>query len=133
MPQVKFPDGSILVCGNAVKDAEFKTVGQKNSRLCKIGLMVGQRPDTTKIFVNVVAWHDLAACLALARKGDSVVVWGRLTEPREYNGKTYQDLQADWLDVASVHAVASEPSGGQAPAEHPNMNELDGDDGDLPF
>jgi len=131
MPQVKFPGGSIMVCGRATKDAEFKTVREKNSRLCKIRLAIGKRQDTTTIFVNVVAWHHLASLLATAQKGDSVMVWGTMTEPREYNGKTYQDLQADWLSVASVHNAVAAP-----------MTELtdkvmevfvEDDDSDLPF
>lgn len=133
MPRVSFKDGSIMVSGRATKDADFRIVGAKDSRLCKIGLAVGKRQDTTTIFVNIVAWHDLASLLATAQKGDSVAVWGRMTEPREYNGKTYQDLEADWLSVASVHAAVADPMTGLADKVEGAFGEDDGDEDSLPF
>jgi len=137
MPQTKLKDGSIMVCGNAVRDAEFKTVGTKNTPLCKIGLAIGKREDTTTIFVNVVAWRGLADLLAMAQKGDSIAVWGRMTEPREYNGKTYQDLNADWLSIASASSCQAScnservSSSSVVPAEQ-QFTEIE-DDGELPF
>lgn len=133
MPRVSFKDGSVMVCGRATRDAEFLVVGAKDSRLGKIGLAVGKRQDTTTIFVNVVAWHDLASVLATARKGDSVAVWGRMTEPREHNGKTYQDLQADWLSVASVHTAVADPMTALVDKVEGAFCEDDDDDSDLPF
>ena len=135
--QTKLPDGSIMVAGRATRDAEFKVVGEKQSRLCKVGLAVGKRKDTTTIYVEIAAWHALASVLAAARKGDAVLVVGRLTEPREYNGKSYQDLEAEFLSVASVSAAAEamaaaapRPSGPPTPAGSAAQED---DDGELPF
>ena len=133
MPQVKFPDGSVMVCGNATRDAELKIVGEKKTPNCKIGLAIGKHKDTTTIFVNVVAWRGLAHVLANVRKGDAVAVWGRMTEPREYNGKTYQDLQADWVGVASDGGSAIPPIPRQEPPAQTGFADLPGDSAELPF
>ena len=133
MPQVKFPDGSVMVCGNATRDAELKTVGEKNTTVCKTGLAIGKHKDTTTIFVNVVAWRGLAHVLANVRKGDAVAVWGRMTEPREYNGKTYQDLQADWIGVASAGSASAPPPPAYKPQDTGAFTELPEDVPVLPF
>ena len=133
MPQVKFPDGSIAVCGTATRDAELKIVGEKQTPNCKIGLAIGKRKDTTTIFVNVVAWRRLAHVLEQARKGDSVAVWGRMTEPREYNGKTYQDLQADWVGVASAGSASAHTAPRAEPPAQAGFADLPGDSAELPF
>ena len=133
MPQVKFPDGSVMVCGNATRDAELKTVGEKNTTVCKTGLAIGKHKDTTTIFVNVVAWRGLAHVLANVRKGDAVAVWGRMTEPREYNGKTYQDLQADWIGVASAESASAHTAPRAEPPAQAGFADLPGDSAELPF
>lgn len=137
--QAKLTDGSVIVCGTCGKDAEFKTVGEKNSRKCTASLAVGKRQDgggnPSTVWCNVIAWRDLASLLAPARKGDAVFVVGRL-KSREYNGKTYTDLEAEFVSVASVHAAMAFPGKSieaqSAPDENP-FQQLD-DDGDiLPF
>ena len=61
--QVKFPDGSVLIAGTVVRDAEIKLVGEKQSALLKFGVAIGKRQDTTTIFVNCVCWRSLATSL----------------------------------------------------------------------
>lgn len=137
--QAKLTDGSVMVCGTCGKDAEFKAVGEKNSRKCTVSLAVGKRQDgggnPSTVWCNVIAWRDLASLLAPARKGDAVFVVGRL-KSREYNGKTYTDLEAEFVSVASVHAAMAFPGKAveaqNATDENP-FQPLD-DDGDiLPF
>ena len=124
--QVKVGD-SVLVAGNAVRDAEYKLVGEKNSPMCLFSLAVGKREDTTIIFVNCKAWRNNADYAAGIRKGDSVMAIGKIEE-REYNDKTYKTLVADWLNYigGDVEAAQTNTDGGNTFAE------LD-DDGDLPF
>lgn len=138
--QTKLTDGSVMVCGTCGKDAEFKTVGEKKSRKCTVSLAVGKwqafvedKPVT--IWCNVVAWHDLASLLAPARKGDAVFVIGRI-KTREYNGKTYTDLEAEFLSVASVHAAMTFPERAtqvQGPTQGDLFQEVDDPESDLPF
>jgi len=131
--QVKFPDGSVMVCGGAAADGELKFVGADNKRVCKLGLAVGKRQDadggtTPKtVWCNVTAWHGLAPILASACKGDSVLAIGRV-KTHEYNGKTYAELNADYISVASVSdstpAHASPPTSDFAPIDDENGDEL---------
>lgn len=139
--QTKLPDGSVMVSGYCGRDPEFKTVGEKNSRKCTVGLVVGKQknPDdpaaTVTIWCNVVAWHDLASLLASARKGDPVFVIGKI-KSREYEGKTYTDLEAEFLSVASVHAAIQNPAYSMPAGDtqnEPFVQLSDGDDGELPF
>lgn len=136
--QTKLPDGSVIVAGACGRDAEFKTVGDNNSRKCTVSLAVGKRqaPSQDKpvtVWCNVVAWHDLASLLAPARKGDAVFVIGRI-KTREYNGKTYTDLEAEFLDVASVHAAIETPAQSFPPAGPPPDQFSDfSDDSELPY
>lgn len=130
--QNKFKDGSVMVCGGISRDAELEHVGQDNKRVCKVGVAVGKDEDGKTKWCNVVAWHDLASILCVARKGDPVLVIGKL-KSREYNGKTYTDLVADFVSVASVHAVAeSEAAHPTFTPQVPNFEELD-DSEELPF
>ena len=135
--QTKLSDGTILAAGACGRDPEFRVVGEKQARKCTVGLAVGRRPDPDgdrpiTVWANVVAWHGLASILAAARKGDPVFVIGKL-KSREYNGKTYTDLEAEYISVASVSAAAAQPAAPEAPPQ-PLFSELSGDnDGELPF
>lgn len=134
--QTKFKDGTVMVCGGCARDAELQIVGEKSNRLCKVGLAVGKRSDPeggekpATVWCNVVAWHGLASILSAARKGDSVLVVGRL-ESRDYEGKTYTDLVAEFVSVCSVSAAAARPGAPAVPQER--FSESGDDDGELPF
>ena len=102
---------SVLVVGKCIKDAEYKRVGAKDSPVTSFALNVGKRQDTTTIFVNCKAWYALAEYSKQICKGDAVIVIGR-TESREYNGKTYTDLIAEWINFVSDSETAElSPSG----------------------
>lgn len=94
--QTKLGD-SVLVVGKCTGDAEYKRVGQKDSPIASFSLIVGKRQDTTPIFANCKAWYRLAEYAKHIRKGDHVIAIGHL-ESREYNGKTYTDLVAEWIN-----------------------------------
>lgn len=129
---------SVLVVGKAIKDAEFKIVGAKDSPICSLSLNVGKRQDTTTIFANVKAWYSLAEYSRHICKGDAVIAIGH-TESREYNGKTYTDLVAEWINfVGDGEASAVIPTGEVAPsgkAYPPSVKfeEVTGSESDLPF
>ena len=105
--QIKLGD-YVLVVGRATKDAEFKIVGAKESPVCSFGLNVGKRQDTTTIFANCKAWYKWAEIAKNIRKGDDVLVIGK-TESREYNGKTYTDLIAEWVEIGGAEVAQSAP------------------------
>lgn len=138
--QVKLPGGWVMVCGHCSKDGELQRVGEKQSRLCKVGVAVDKRPDPenpsgkpVNVWANVTAWHDLASVLARVKKGDSILVIGRV-KSREYEGKEYKDLEADWIGVSALPPAASNSSHYDAPVPAGDQfTELDDDDGELPF
>lgn len=125
--QTKLGDGSIMICGGCSKDAELKLVGEKQSRKCSVGVAVGKRDGETT-WVNVEAWHNLASLLCVARKGDPVFVIGHI-ETNEYNGKTYKNLVAEYVNVCSISAAADHPSAPNAETEEFE----EPDDGEVPF
>ena len=133
MAQGKLGD-MVIVTGKASGDAEFKLVGAKNSPLCTFSLIAGKRKDTTTIFVNCKAWYGLAHYCENVKKGDSVAVIGTLEE-REYNGKTYTDLVAEWINfVSSDDAPQRELAPNGTPFPAGVTFEESADDGDdLPF
>lgn len=125
----------VIATGRATKDAELKYVGSKNSALCDFGLVVGEKEDGSAVFANCKAWWALGEYASRIRKGDNVCVIGKL-ESREYNGKTYTDLVAEWLNVASAEPTQKQelsPSGTPFPAGVTFEEALDSGDGELPF
>lgn len=122
----KLGDGCIA-SGRVSKDAECKLVGDKNTPVCSFSIIAGKRQDTTTIFVNCKAWRELAEHAACLKKGDSVCVTGSIEE-REYNGKTYKTLVADWLSVAKAGASSLPENSPQ-----PDFSPLTNTDDDLPF
>lgn len=128
--QTRFKDGSVMVVGGCSKDAELEYVGQDSKRICKVGLAVGKREDGSTIWSNVVAWHDTAEVLSSAQKGQQVLVIGYLKQ-REYNGKTYTDLVADYVSVCAPAAVNSGSAGYDSTTT--GFTDIQDDSGELPF
>lgn len=120
-----------IVIGNATKDAEMKLVGEKQTPVTSFGLAVGKRQDTTTIFANCKAWRHLAAYASGIRKGDTVIVAGKI-ETREWNGKPYTDLNAEWLNVLPKIATVTQDPFAQLADKAESFDELD-DSGQLPF
>ena len=121
----------VIVAGNATRDAEYKTVGDKGTSVCSFSLAVGKDKDGKTKFANCKAWHSLAKLASHISKGDAVCVIGAL-ETREYNGKTYTNLVADWLNIAwaSQNTAADQ---GQKPQPPVFNAETDIEQGELPF
>ena len=130
-------NGMALVAGYAIKDAELKHVGAKNSALCEFCLNVGKRKDTTTIFSNCKIWYENAYYAANIKKGDMVIAAGRL-ESREYNGKTYTDLICDYVDFVPKPSEGCNGEDEPVKSDGDIRSALAGDgelasDGDLPF
>lgn len=137
--QTKLPDGSVMVCGGCSRDAELEYVGQDGKRLRKVGLAIGKKPAQGSdrletVWCNVVAWHNVAQALAEARKGDAVFAIGRL-QSREYQGKTYTDLVAEYISICAprVSEYGNAPERTLPPAAADPIQALATDDGVLPF
>lgn len=133
--QANMKDGSVIVAGTCGRDAELKLVGDKQSRMCKVSLAVGKRPSADggkeeTIWCNLQAWHNLASILSVAKKGDSIFATGRIKE-NQSNGKTYKNLEAEFLSVASLQCAADSPAFPLPPVDQ--FAELMEDDGELPF
>lgn len=80
----------MLIAGRLVKDAESKKFGSKN--WTKTKLVVS--PDKDHDLITVIAKFDLGDYCASFRKGDYILVCGKV-ESREYEGRVYTDLVAD--------------------------------------
>ena len=123
-----------IVAGYASKDAELKHVGANDTPLCEFSLIVGKKPDGKGAFANCKAWRGLGEYASGIQKGDTVCVVGR-TESREYNGKTYTDLIADWLNITGkggTTAPVISPSGKPFP-KGTTFSEIEDAEGELPF
>lgn len=133
--QTMFKDGSVMICGFLGKDAEYKTVGDKNSSLTKFGVVVGEKqvegqdkPDA--IWVNCDCWHDVARATKDLKKFDVVFCIGKI-KTNEKDGKTYKTLVCDAVFI--MNKVPQAASATIAPAELPkDFEEILTDDG-CPF
>lgn len=93
--------GGVFIAGRAAKDAEVELVGANRIARGKFSVLIGKDEAGKGIFASVVAWRELAEYAAGIAKGVSVAVAG-YTKIREYNGKTYTYLEAEWLDYKDV-------------------------------
>lgn len=130
--QARMPDGSVIVAGTCGRDGECKLIGEKQTPKATVSVAVGKREDAngekTTVWANVVAWRGLADVLAGARKGDAILAIGRVST-REYNGKTYSNLNADFVSIASIAQQAQQP----APQGDPMTGLEEVEDDELPF
>lgn len=138
MAYLKMADGSFMVCGAIPADAELKQVGQNNSSKTTFSVKASETTGVdgkkTANWTNCVAWHDAARSCASFRKGDIVLVVGKMEE-REYNGKKYRDLNV--LFAAKMGQPVAVPVPAAAPAADPSQIDLSEfdvlDPNDIPF
>lgn len=121
-------NGSLLVTGTVVRDAQLKYIGESKTPITEFGIAAGKRKDSTTIFIDLKCWRRLAMYSSLACKGDSVAAIGTVEE-REYNGKVYKKLVCEWLNIAESNAAAPMPG----VVSTTTYSELDDADGELPF
>jgi single-stranded DNA-binding protein len=116
-----------IVTGRVTRDAEVKIVGDKQTPKCAFGVAAAKNGEDT-VFANIVAWRDKAEASAILKKGDYVAVFGT-EKSREYNGKTYYDLEADVIIpslevlLAALNAPKTDkPSGTPPPAQDKRLD-----------
>ena len=120
-----------LIVGRAAKDGQiYATQGGKE--VGSVSVPAYDKQDGTTAWLTVKGWGHWARLLANVRKGDSVFALGRV-EIHDYEGKTYNDLVADYVCVsASTAGQTPVQSAYAAPAPTDNFAEIE-DDGELPF
>lgn len=134
--QTMFKDGSVMISGRVGQDAEVKTVGEKNSTLCRFGVAVGTRDpknkDSETIWVNCQCWHDVARYAAQIRKGDTIFAVGRISTYTTNEGKTYKNLDCEYVAIQGKGAAAPAPAAAPDTDLGEDFEELFSDDG-VPF
>lgn len=96
---------SVIICGSLPRDAEYKTVGDKETPLCKFGVKVDERDtgDNQKqaVWCNCTCWRDVAKVTANLQKGDIVLAIGKL-QTRTYTGREGDEKTATELVCEAV-------------------------------
>ena len=95
------------ITGRVVGEVKFSTVGANETPLTRFGVKCGEGREGE--IVNVKCWRGLAEIAKEINNGDSVDVSG-FVEQREYEGKTYYDLVADYINVARKAEHAADPA-----------------------
>ncbi len=126
-----------LVQGIAGKDAELKQAGR--AMLGKVSVAAVQNADESTMWVTINGWRDRANDVGAISKGDSVMAIGTLNT-REYNGKSYIDVDADFVCISGIRngVATTKAAGSYAASNYPadpaaGFDELDEEAGDLPF
>ena len=120
-----------LICGRAAKDGQIYAT-QSGKEVGSVSVPAYDKQDGTTAWLTVKGWGHWARLLANVRKGDSVFAVGRV-ESHDYEGKTYNDLVADYVCVsASTAGQTPTQSAYAAPAPTDNFTEIE-DDWELPF
>lgn len=88
-----------LVSGNAVRDGEAPPAGSK--RPAKVTVAATTKEDGETVFIAINGWRDRAEDIMAVRKGDSILCIGPM-KSREYNGKTYVDVDAEFICRSSI-------------------------------
>lgn len=108
-------NGSSCICaGRVIKDAEYKTVGDKQTPLTKFSISYEYHQDGSGL-MSVDCWRELAAAARNIKKGDRVIVAGVLSS-NDYNGKTYWSIAADAV-AKSITAIIDENGFEELPAD----------------
>lgn len=144
----KFSDGkTFLVCGYVPKDAEFKTVGDKQSSLCKFSVKCDEKIEEdgskTASWTNCECWHAVAKVAANICKGDTVLALGEIktekyTDKNSGEEKTSKALVCSFVSIMCGDA----PKQSQTPQKPLKSNakisssvrvEMDAAEEDYPF
>ena len=134
--QVSIKPNCAIIAGTVTKDAEYKTIGDKQTPVASFSVAVNNYGEQGA-FANCKAFGERLANYARSiKKGDAVCAIG-VIEMREYNGKTYKDLNCQWINFVGVSRTQSAPMAPPVPIDETTMQSLYGsevyDDDDLPF
>lgn len=133
----KLQDGSFMICGYVAKDAEKRTT-QNGGLFVTWGVAVGKKNaggNEETVWTNCKAFGRAAEIASGIVKGDTVLCVGKL-ETTESNGKTYKNLNCEYVSVMAKPAVI--PQAGTNAANQTTLSDLDDyedilSDGDVPF
>lgn len=140
----------VTISGTITKDPEL-TFTQKGTAICKASIAnnrkVGEKEETS--FFDIVAWGRTGEGLALAKKGDPLIVTGRLrqeTWEEKESGKKRSKvvvvaesaskiLFAPKADSEAVSRAqrSSAPTQRQEPASAPPASQPPAEEDDVPF
>ena len=142
----------ILVTGTLARDAEYKTVGQKNTPLLKVGVLYGHEetpgPDGRRQgkILDVTVWGDAAVSLqGCLHKGDAVMAAGELKSREGDQGRLWRSLDsrgevwpgAAWVleHIASAQVTAGAMQGNVLDPTKLGSGDFEAidDNEDLPF
>ena len=119
-----------MVFGRATKDADHRRTNSGKD-ITTVSVKAYDRKDGSAAFLDIKCWGSLASVADGVMKGDPVMAAGRLSS-REYNGKTYLDLTADFF------LPPPQPRPGTsrrfpAVCRNPDFLQFSEEDGNLPF
>lgn len=117
-----------LVAGRVNKDGELRYT-QSGKAVASVSVPAFERQDGTTAWLTVKAWGFTAQILSAARKGDHIFAVGVLSE-REYNGKVYTDLTADYVAVQPAGDGNSTPRVDNTPS---GFSDCSREEEELPF
>ena len=112
-----------LLIGIATKNAEDAPVNGKEH--AKLSVAVGEDENGNPLYVTVNGWRARAKDVLRIAKGNAVLAFGALKR-REWKERVYYDLDCDFI-VTSGGGIWT--AGNAVPA----FDELDDDEGDLPW
>lgn len=124
-----------LVAGKATQDGERRTTSSGKA-FAAVSVKAFGRRDGTAAFLTVRAWDSEGiARLSALRKGDPFLAVGRI-DHRDYNGKTYTDLTADFVLVQKPGAAPADALAARVASAGEGFAMVDGqeaEDSELPF
>lgn len=123
----------VVLKGNITRDAELKRVGQTNIPLCKLGLAVNiyskpkpgeQKPEAEVCFVDVVCWGELAERIGSLRKGEGVIVNGKLKMESWQDKNTGKTINKHVIQAQTVEPIVRQAPAPQQQAPQQQNNEM---------
>lgn len=127
----------VLLTGRAIRDGEDATV---NKPCARVSVAAKQEPDGSTLFVTVKGWRDRYRDVLRIRRGDQILAYGRYAS-REYNGKLYRDLDADFITISGGSYTGGDaydpphprPAGAPVDVSADGFDEIEDNDEELPF
>ena len=130
-----------MMQGNATRDAEYKPVNGKDHAV--VGIAASEDSNGKTVFVSLNGWRGHYRDVMAIQKGDSILAFGRL-KVREWEGRKYYDLDADFVVKSGVMSLDAPPvdlpddlpeftpAAEGVTVSGPGFADLE-DDGELPF
>lgn len=141
--KIQTKTGAVIAAGRLKKNdpVEYREVGQNGTPVASFGLMVergDQQRGTQPVWLNCKAWRDLAKKIAVCPGGADVLVAGHMEEEswqgRDGEQHTRQVCVCEFIAMATFAASAVPFAETKQPKPKDVVfEELNGDDGELPF